>query len=124
MSSRSFGYVIGAVMAVGAVVAWWAGHVLSLAILAAGALLLIELAARSPARLDRLASAWRALSHALGWLNLRVVLLVAYLVFLIPVGLVRRAMGRDPLRVKRPHASTWEPYPTRYRDASHVQRLY
>jgi hypothetical protein len=47
------------------------------------------------------AVAWFALSHALGFVMSKVLLGIVFLLLVTPLGLVRRAMGKDALRLRQ-----------------------
>lgn len=44
---------------------------------------------------------WLGLTHFIGNVVSRILLTIIYIVLVIPVGLVRRATGKDPLQLKR-----------------------
>ncbi len=43
---------------------------------------------------------WFGLAQALSWVSSRVILTLVFFLLIVPVGLVRRAMGKDPLQRK------------------------
>jgi hypothetical protein len=61
---------------------------------------------------------------ALGYVNARVILSIAFFLVLTPIGLIWRLIGRDPLVRKRSSWTGWTAYPERYRDRSHFTRMY
>lgn len=44
---------------------------------------------------------WMALGHGLGWINSHLILGAVYVVVLQPIALLMRALGHDPLRLRR-----------------------
>jgi hypothetical protein len=52
-----------------------------------------------PSLLKPLAWGWFGLSRLLGWFTSRIVLLVIFWGLVTPIGLIRRAFGKDPLRL-------------------------
>ncbi len=54
-----------------------------------------------PGALKPVARVWFGLSHVLGAVMSRVILAVVFFVVLTPVGLLRRAMGKDAMGLKR-----------------------
>ena len=44
---------------------------------------------------------WMELGNALGWINSRIILGFVFLVVLLPISLIMRAFGYDPLREKK-----------------------
>ena len=45
--------------------------------------------------------AWMKLGHILGWLNSRIILGIVYLLVLLPIALIMKIFGHDPLRMKK-----------------------
>ena len=69
-------------------------------------LTLLGLAA--PALLAPVHRAWMLIGGALGWINIRIILGVVFLVIVTPFGVVWRAFSRDALgRRPNPHLSTY-----------------
>jgi len=54
-----------------------------------------------PSLLKPLALVWFGFSKMLGWVTARVVLLVIFWGLVTPIGLIRRAFGKDPLRLRQ-----------------------
>ena len=44
---------------------------------------------------------WMALGHSLGWVNSRIVLGLVFILILLPIAFIMRAVGYDPLRIKK-----------------------
>ncbi len=67
--------------------------------------------------------AWMKLAEALAFVSSRIILALIFFLVLTPIGLVKRAMGWDPLH-RRAAASDsyWLPYPPRGR--SHYEKMY
>lgn len=108
---RSFGLVVGGVLlGIGAFV-WWrhdgaAGTATYVLAGVGGALVLIGLAA--PRVLRPVYRAWMALAVVLGFVMTRVLLTLVFTLVVLPIGLVMRLAGRDPLhRRLDPEASTY-----------------
>ena len=51
---------------------------------------------------------WMKLGHLLGWLNSRIILSVVYILVLLPIALIMRLKGYDPLRLKRKGKITYK----------------
>ena len=120
---RSFGVSVGAVSVLAAALFWWRGSTrigLSLAIV--GSTLMV-LGAIAPRLLYWPSVVWWKLVHVLGYVNARVILTILFTVLLVPIGLVWRVTGKDPLGRRRTGAG-WSPYPLRYRDPKHYSRMY
>ena len=104
---RRFGLAVGAVFAgVALVSAWrsgWAPGPLAQA-LGGLDLGLVALGALVPVVLRPVYKVWMALAFAMGFVMTRVILTVAFVAVVLPIGLVLRALGKDPL-AKRPDPS-------------------
>jgi len=61
----------------------------------------------APRLLARPYQAWMTLGHALGWINSHIILGAVFVVVLQPIALVMRLYGYDPLRRRRPPASSY-----------------
>jgi hypothetical protein len=51
-------------------------------------------------------------------------LTLLFIIVLTPVNLIWRLMGRDPLARRRDRWTGWSPYPPRYRDRKHYDRMF
>ena len=121
---RSFGVSVGLVLCAIALFSWWRGHVLRAETAGAiGAFLLIG-GLTYPPVLKYPSAAWWRFAKALGYVNARVLLTVLFTLVLLPLSLVWRLTGRDPLTRRREKWPGWSPYPARYRDHRHYERMY
>jgi hypothetical protein len=77
-----------------------------------------------PSLLKWPSAVWWRFALALGYVNARIILTLAFALVLIPLGLIWRVIGRDPLGRRRATWSGWSPHPARYRDRSHFSRMY
>src|SRR5205807_1551794 len=123
---RSFGLVVGGTFI--ALGAWWIFRH-KFAALAPGVLTigiaLVLLGAIAPVLLVHPYRWWMALAEKLSWVMTRVILAVVFFIVLMPIGIVRRLSGADPLRRRRPPAgSSWFPYPARHRDPRHYEKSF
>jgi hypothetical protein len=87
-------------------------------------LILVILALTFPLVLKRPSALWWRFSHALAAVNARIVLTLLFLVALVPMSLLWRIVGNDPLTRSRSQWRGWTPYPSRYRNRMHYQRMY
>jgi hypothetical protein len=87
-------------------------------------LILVILALTFPLVLKRPSVLWWRFSHALAAVNARIVLTLVFLVALVPMSLLWRIVGMDPLTRRRSQWRGWTPYPLRYRNRTHYQRMY
>jgi hypothetical protein len=97
-SDRSFGCVMALILAIVALAPLRHGEPVRLWVLAPSALL-CALALLRPPWLGPLNRAWSALGRAIGWVVAQIALSVGFFLLLTPAGLVRRWLGRDPLRL-------------------------
>ena len=67
---------------------------------------------------------WVRIGLALGWINSRIILTILFFLVIVPMGLVMRAMGRDPVARKLdPEASTYR-VPSRIRTRESMERPF
>lgn len=121
---RSFGISVGTVLLLIAALLVWRGRITAAEITAGTGALLLVLGLTRPALLKYPSNAWWAMAGVLGYINARVILTAAFLLVLTPIGLLWRLIGRDPLSRKRANFEGWSPYPARYRDRDHFNRMY
>lgn len=121
---RSFGISVGVVLLLIAAFLLWRGRMLGAEITGGIGAALLLFGLTHPPLLKYPSKAWWAMAGVLGYVNARVILTVAFLVVLTPIGLIWRAIGRDPLQRKRTNFAGWSSYPARYRDRNHFTRMY
>lgn len=100
---RKFGLAVGAVFAgIGLVLVWRGGWEWTAvrATLAGVGSTLIVLGALVPPVLRPVYRVWMTLAFAMGWVMTRVILTVVLFGVVTPIGLVMRALGKDPLPKK------------------------
>ena len=121
---RSFGMSVGSVLCVIAALLVWRGRVGCAEVVGGvGAVLLVLGLVYSPL-LKYPSAAWWRFSRALGYVNARVLLSIIFFLILTPLGLVWRLTGKDPLARRRRNWHGWAPYPARYKDAKHFDRMF
>lgn len=121
---RSFGLSVGAVCLAIAVALLWRGRPLRGAVAGGLGAVLLALGLIAPTLLAIPSRIWWRFALALGWINARVLLTLAYVLMMTPFGVWRRATGQDPLDRKRGKLSRWSAYPARYGDTQHYKRMY
>ena len=99
---REFGFLIGIVFpfVIGWVLPLIEGHSFRTWTLWIGIISLI-LAISKPRLLIYPYRAWMKLGHILGWVNSRIILGLVFLFVLLPIALIMRIFGHDPLRTKK-----------------------
>jgi hypothetical protein len=121
---RSFGISVGAVLMAIAAFAWWRNRILSAESLGGVGFVLFVLGYLAPKALYYPSKVWWRFALALGYVNARIILTLAFLIVLVPLGLLWRLIGRDPLGHKRASWKGWAEYPARYQDGNHFTRMY
>lgn len=121
---RSFGVSVGIVLCAIAAVLWWKGRATRAEVVGGiGAFLLIAGLVYAPL-LKYPSAAWWRFSQVMGHVNARVLLTVLFSIVLVPLSLIWRAAGHDPLARRRDRWRGWTPHPARYRDRKHYERMY
>jgi multisubunit Na+/H+ antiporter MnhB subunit len=121
---RSFGLSVGAVLLAVAGYLLWRGRVTGAAVAGGIGAALVLGGLVAPRLLKWPSALWWKFAIALGYVNARVILSMAFLLVLTPIGLIWRAIGRDPLARRRASWPGWTAYPSRYADRSHFTRMY
>lgn len=121
---RSFGVSVGGVLLLAAAYLAWRGRMTGAAWTGSVGAMLIVLGLTAPSLLKWPSALWWKLAMALGYVNARVILSVAFFLVLTPIGLIWRVIGRDPLGWRRVSWPGWIKYPARYADRSHFTRMY
>lgn len=109
-SERGFGLTVGSILLLIAAVRVWLhdGYGAIEPALGAVGLALVVLGLVAPGSLAPLNRAWTKLGLLLFKVVNPIVLALIYLTTIVPIGLIMRAFGHDPLRLKRdPQASTY-----------------
>lgn len=121
---RSFGLIVGGGFAlIGLMPAvlharsprWWALAV-SLLLVAGGLIY--------PNVLKPLHRGWMAIGEVLGWVNTRIILIVVYYFVIVPLGVLMRMTGNDPMKLKFERGAASYRIVRSKRAASHMQRQY
>ena len=121
---RSFGVAVGGVLCAIAAFLWWRGRIGRAEIVGGiGAFLLITGLVYAPL-LKYPSAVWWRFSRALGYVNARVLLTVLFWIALVPLSVMWRLTGKDPLERRREAWRGWTPYPARYRDRKHYEKMY
>lgn len=123
-AEREFGLIVGGIFVLLSL--WWlyrgkfamAAYILSAA---GSALVLCGLV--FPRLLTVPRRIWMKLAEGMSFVSSRIILGIVFFLVLTPIGLVKRAMGWDPLqRRSGPRDTFWQPYPAR--DRRHYEKMY
>ena len=123
---REFGLIVGAVFS--ALGLWWLyrgkfATAASVLTVVGSALILFGIVV--PRVLAGPRKVWMKLAEGMAYVSSRVILALIFFLVLTPIGLIKRAMGWDPLhRRENPRDSFWLPYPERQRDPRHYEKMY
>ena len=121
---RSFGISVGTVLLLIAVFMIWRGRISGAQITGGIGAVLLLLGLTKPVLLKWPSAVWWRFAMVLGYVNARVILTIAFLILLTPIGLLWRVIGRDPLKRRKQNFDGWSAYPARYRDPNHFTRMY
>jgi hypothetical protein len=121
---RSFGISVGAVLCAIAVILAWRGRVTRAEIVGAVGVVLLLAGLVAPQLLRWPSAIWWRLAGVLGYVNARILLTLLFVFVLVPVNLIWRLIGKDPLARRRDRWVGWTPYPVRYRDRRHYSRMF
>ena len=121
---RSFGISVGTVLCAIAAILVWRGRIGRAEMLGGIGAVLLILGLTRPPLLKYPSAAWWRFSRALGYVNSRVLLSILFFLILTPLSLVWRLTGKDPLTRRRQSWNGWTPYPARYKDAKHFDRMF
>jgi len=68
---------------------------------------------------------WMKLAEGMAYVSSRIILAIVFFLVLTPIGLMKRAMGWDPLQRRAgSRDSFWQPYPARQQDPKHYEKMY
>ena len=121
---RSFGISVGSVLLLVAAALIWKERIRTAEIVGAIGAILLLLGLTQPRLLNYPSAVWWKFALTLGWINARVILTIAFALLLTPMGLLWRAIGKDPLTRRRGNWPGWDSYPARYQDRDHFTRMY
>ena len=121
---RSFGVSVGGVLIAIALILWWRGRVGRAEILGGIGSVLLAFGALRPQLLKWPSAVWWRFSRVLAYVNARILLTLMFSLLLIPLSLIWRAIGKDPLARRRDKFEGWTRYPARYRDRTHFERMF
>ncbi|NOZ87296.1 MAG: hypothetical protein GXP49_13720 [Deltaproteobacteria bacterium] len=125
---RRFGLVMAGALSFIAGLVYWRSGDFSYLIqgLAAGAGLLAISGLAFPILLLPFERAWSGLARVLGWLNLRILLTLAYILIFVPLGLVFKLIGKDTLqrKINRNVDTYWKDRPVTDPDPGSYERQH
>jgi hypothetical protein len=123
-AEKEFGLIVGGIFVLLGL--WWlyrgkfatAAYVLS----AAGSALVLS-GLVFPRLLTLPRRSWMKLAEGMSYISSRIILAIVFFLVLTPIGLVKRAMGWDPLQRRSKARDTfWQPYPER--SPRHYEKMF
>ena len=120
---RRFGLTVGAAFLVLGGALAWRGRAVAPVALALGALLLAA-GVIVPTRLGPITRAWASLGAAISKITTPIFLGIVYYAAITPIGLLLRAVGRNPLTRHRSGTSCWVARPVSARSRRDMQRQF
>ena len=121
---RSFGVSVGGVLLFIAALLLWRHRITRAEVLGGIGAVLLVLGLVAPVLLKWPSKLWWRFSHALGYVNARILLTLLFSLILVPLSLIWKVLGKDPLARRRQQFPGWSPYPARYADRKHFERLF
>jgi hypothetical protein len=121
---RRFGLTVGSAFLLFAAIAWWRGHPITTTVLGTPGVLLALAGLAVPTRLGPVERAWMALAHVISRVTTPLVMGLMYLVVMTPVGVLRRAIGGNPLVHAEQASSFWRPRPAGARRSVSLKRQF
>ena len=121
---RSFGISVGSVLMLIAAYMIWRGRITAAEITAGIGAVLLILGLTRPILLKWPSAVWWKFALVLGYVNARVILTIAFAIVFVPLGVLWRLIGRDPLANRRASFPGWTVYPARYRSRDHFTKMY
>ena len=71
------------------------------------ALVLLPIVAFVPIILRPVFKLWLKIAHAVGWFNTQILLSIVFILIFIPIGLIMRLLGKDPMKRKMQSEGTY-----------------
>jgi len=104
---RKFGLTVGIAFGVLGVISWWRGHHIPVYIFGALSAALILAALVIPGQLGPVNRAWMGLAEMISKVTTPIFMGVVFFVVLLPVGILMRLFGRNPIKHAAVNGSYW-----------------
>ena len=125
-AEREFGLIVGGVFTLLAL--WWLyrGKLVSVAqVLVVIGPTLVLLGLITPRALIFPNKAWMKLAEGMSYVSTRIILAFVFFGVVTPIGLIKRAMGWDPLHRRADRSeSYWRDYSKRQLDVRHYEKMF
>jgi hypothetical protein len=106
-AGRRFGLTLGLAFLALTAVLVWRGRDSAAVVTGVGGVVLLVAGLAIPTRLAPVERAWMALAHALSRVTTPILMGIVYYVTVVPIGIVMRVLGRNPLVRARTGAGYW-----------------
>ena len=125
-AEKEFGLIVGGVFVL--LGAWWLyrGKFFNAAyVFICLGLVLVVFGVVAPRLLIVPRKLWMKLAEGLSYVSSRIILAIVFFLVLTPIGVIKRALGWDPLqRRSGSRDSFWQPYPDRQRNPRHFEKMF
>ncbi|HEY6806483.1 MAG TPA: SxtJ family membrane protein [Pyrinomonadaceae bacterium] len=69
--------------------------------------------------------AWMKMAEGMSFVSTRIILAIVFFGVMTPIGLIKRAMGWDPLQRRSERSNSyWQPYSKRQQDPRHYEKMF
>ena len=106
---RKFALTVGTAFLVLAGITWWRDHLLVSRIFGGVGGVLWVAGLVIPSRLTGVYRAWMGLAHAISKVTTPIFMGLVYFVAIMPIGVIMRMLGRNPIRHRPVNGSFWMP---------------
>jgi hypothetical protein len=121
---RRFGFTVGGAFLFFAAITWWRAHPRATMVLGSLGSLLVLGGLVIPSHLGPVERAWMALAHAISKVTTPIVMGAMYLGVLLPVGVLRRWLGGNPLVHDEREHSFWRSREAGARRSASMRRQF
>ena len=104
---RKFGFTVGAAFLVLAGITWWREHPVLMYVFTTLGTALVGAGLVVPGHLGPIHRAWMGLALAISKVTTPIFMGIVYFLVIMPVGLLMRALGRNPIQHKPVEGSYW-----------------
>jgi hypothetical protein len=125
-NGRKFGLTMAVPATLFALVALYRHHTRAGVALIVVALAFALFALVAPKLLEPVEAAWMAFARLLGAVNTRIIMGLLYFIFVVPLGLIFRLIGRDEMKRRwvMGGPSNWEDYRARQHNERHYENMF
>jgi hypothetical protein len=104
---RKFGLTVGAAFLVLAGITWWRDLPTLMSVFGGLGAALVAAGLIVPGRLGPVFRAWMGFAHAISKVTTPIFMGIVFFIVIMPIGLIMRAVGRNPIRHRPVNDSFW-----------------